>query len=261
MTGTIIHPTAEVSSLATIGEGTRIWHQAQVRERAKIGRSCIIGKGVYIDSDVVVGDRVKIQNGASIYHGATIEDGVFVGPHACLTNDKLPRAITPDGELKGDADWQVGKILVQYGASIGAGAIVLPGVTVGRFAMVGAGAVVTRNVPPHALVVGNPAKPAGFVCACGHRLERLVPPTSPTPPDARGAVARARGGVPEARDAVAAAKDTPQATARVSPQATAKVSPQATVTEAGECLSCPSCGHEYTFADGRVHNLATGETS
>ena len=242
MKGAIIHPTAEVSSLATIGEGTRIWHQAQVRERAKIGRSCIIGKGVYIDSDVVVGDRVKIQNGASIYHGATIEDGVFVGPHACLTNDKLPRAITPDGELKGDADWQVGKILVQYGASIGAGAIILPGVTVGRFAMVGAGAVVTRNVPPHALVVGNPAKLAGFVCACGHHLERSVPPTSPR---ARGGVPETRGGVPEARDAVAAVKDTPHAMR----------------TEAGECFNCPSCGREYTFADRRVHNLATGETS
>jgi UDP-2-acetamido-3-amino-2,3-dideoxy-glucuronate N-acetyltransferase len=218
MTGAIIHSTAEVSPLATVGEGTKIWHQAQVRERAKIGRFCIIGKGVYVDSDVVVGDRVKIQNGVSIYHGVTIEDGVFVGPHACLTNDKLPRAITPDGELKCDADWQVGTILVQYGASIGAGAIILPGVTVGRFAMVGAGAVVTRDVAAHALVVGNPARLVGFVCACGHRLRRT------------------------------AAKHTPQATARVSPQAMARVSPQATDTEAGECFTCPSCGREYTLA-------------
>ena len=170
-----IHPTAEVSPLATIGEGTRIWHQVQVRERARIGQSCIIGKGVYIDFDVVIGDRVKIQNGASVYHGVTIEDGVFIGPHACLTNDKLPRAITPDGELKRDADWEVGKILVRYGASIGAGAIILPGVTVGRFALVGAGAVVTRDVAAQALVVGNPARPVGFVCMCGHRLK-------PTPP-------------------------------------------------------------------------------
>ncbi len=171
-----IHPTAEVSPLAVIGEGTRIWHQAQVRERARIGRSCIIGKGAYIDFDVTIGDRVKIQNRVSIYHGATIEDGVFIGPHACLTNDKLPRAITPEGDLKSDADWEVGKTLVQYGASIGAGAIILPGVTVGRFALVGAGAVVTRDVAAQALVVGNPARQVGFVCMCGQRLHETDAP-------------------------------------------------------------------------------------
>ncbi|MBC7232540.1 MAG: N-acetyltransferase [Chloroflexi bacterium] len=165
-----IHPTAEVSPQAEIGAGTKIWHQAQIREGARIGQSCIIGKGVYIDFNVVIGDRVKIQNGASIYHGVTIEDGVFIGPHACLTNDKLPRAITLEGQLKRDADWEVGKILIQYGASIGAGAIILPGVTVGRFAMVGAGAVVTKDVIAHGLVIGNPARLVGFVCQCGHRL-------------------------------------------------------------------------------------------
>jgi len=167
-----IHPTAEVSPQASIGDGTRIWHQVQIRERARIGEQCIIGKGVYIDFDVVIGSQVKIQNGASIYHGATIEDGVFVGPHVCFTNDRLPRAITPDGQLKGDSDWEVGHTLVKRGASIGAGAILLPGVTVGTFAMVGAGAVVTRDVPAHGLVVGNPAKLVAFVCACSHRLDR-----------------------------------------------------------------------------------------
>jgi acetyltransferase-like isoleucine patch superfamily enzyme len=165
-----IHPTAEVSPQASIGEGTRIWHQAQVRERVRIGQSCIIGKGVYIDFDVVIGNLVKIQNGAYVYHGAAIEDGVFIGPQACLTNDKLPRAITPDGKLKLDADWEVGKTLIQYGASIGAGAIILPGVTVGRFALVGAGAVVTKDVVAHGLVVGNPARLVGFVCDCGRKL-------------------------------------------------------------------------------------------
>lgn len=165
-----IHSTAEVSPLAMIGAGTRIWHQAQVRERARIGALCIIGKGVYIDFDVVIGNQVKIQNGACIYHGATIEDGVFIGPHACLTNDRLPRAITPDGQLKRETDWQAGKTLVQYGASIGAGAILLPGITVGRFALIGAGAVVTHDVPNHGLVIGNPARLIGFVCACGERL-------------------------------------------------------------------------------------------
>jgi UDP-2-acetamido-3-amino-2,3-dideoxy-glucuronate N-acetyltransferase len=136
-----------------------------------IGESCIIGKGVYIDFDVVIGSWVKVQNGASIYHGATIEDGVFIGPHACLTNDKHPRAITPEGLLKGGADWEVSRTVVLYGASIGAGAIILPGITIGRFALVGAGAVVTRDVSAHGLVVGNPARLIGRVCACGHRLE------------------------------------------------------------------------------------------
>ena len=166
----VIHSTADVSDQATIGEGTRIWHQAQVRERARIGSACIIGKGVYVDFDVVIGDRVKVQNGAFIYHGATIEDGVFIGPGAILTNDRTPRAITPDGQLKSDADWTVGRTRIQHGASVGAGAIILPGVTVGRFAMVGAGAVVTHDVVDFGLVVGNPARQVGYVCACGNRL-------------------------------------------------------------------------------------------
>jgi len=166
----MIDPTAEVSPQAEVGAGTKIWHQAQVRERARIGRDCIISKGVYIDFDVVIGNRVKIQNRASIYHGVTLEDGVFIGPHACLINDKIPRAITPSGELKADADWEVGRIVVRYGASVGAGAVVLPDVTIGRFAMVGAGAVVARDVPDHGLVVGSPARLKGFVCRCGRKL-------------------------------------------------------------------------------------------
>ena len=178
-TSFFVHPTAEVSPQARVGTGTKIWHQAQIRERAQIGEACIIGKGVYIDFDVVVGSRVKIQNGASIYHGATIEDGVFIGPHACLTNDKLPRAITPQGLQKSDADWEVSKTVIQYGASIGAGAIILPGITVGRFALVGAGAVVTKDVIAHGLVVGNPARLVGRVCMCGRRLVEAVGETQP----------------------------------------------------------------------------------
>ena len=165
-----IHPTAEVSAQAEVGAGTSIWHQAQVRKGVRIGQQCIIGKGAYIDFDVQLGSRVKIQNYALVYHGAIVEDGVFIGPRACLTNDKLPRAITPSGALKGTDDWEVGRIVVGYGASIGAGAIVLPGVTIGRFAMVGAGAVVTRDVPDHGLVVGLPARHVGYVCRCGRRL-------------------------------------------------------------------------------------------
>jgi acetyltransferase-like isoleucine patch superfamily enzyme len=166
-----IHPTADVSPRATIGPGVKIWHYAQVREGVVIGRNCIIGKDAYIDFDVVIGDNVKIQNGALVYHGVTVEDGVFIGPQACLTNDRVPRAITPDGRLKATDDWVVGSILIRYGASIGAGAIVLPDVTIGRFAMVAAGAVVTQPVPDHGLVVGVPARLIGYVCGCGRRLE------------------------------------------------------------------------------------------
>jgi acetyltransferase-like isoleucine patch superfamily enzyme len=165
-----IHETAEVSDQARVGEGTKVWHQAQIRENAKVGANCIIGKGVYIDFDVIIGDNVKIQNGASVYHGVTLEDGVFIGPGACLTNDKYPRAITPSGKLKQDEAWRVDPITVKYGASVGARAVILPGVVVGKFGMIGAGAVVTKDVPDHGLVQGNPARLVGFVCKCGRRL-------------------------------------------------------------------------------------------
>jgi len=165
-----VHPTADVSPEAQIGQGTKIWHQAQIREGARIGEQCIIGKGAYIDLNVVIGNRCKVQNGVFVYHGAVVEDGVFLGPQVCLANDKAPRAITPEGSLKGDADWEVGCTVIGYGASIGAGAIILPGVTVGEFAMVGAGAVVTKDIVAHGLVVGNPARLVGYACVCGHRL-------------------------------------------------------------------------------------------
>lgn len=165
-----IHPTAEVSAKARIGPHTRIWHQAQVRERAQLGANCIVGKGAYVDFDVSIGDNVKIQNGVYVYHGVTLEDGVFLGPGVILTNDKLPRAINPDGSLKSDADWEVSPILIKRGAAIGAGAVILPGVTVGTFALVGAGAVVTRDVPDQGLVYGNPARLSGYVCPCGRSL-------------------------------------------------------------------------------------------
>jgi acetyltransferase-like isoleucine patch superfamily enzyme len=168
-----IHPSAEVSPKATIGAGTRIWHQAQVRDGAVLGRNCILGKGAYVDIGVRIGDNVKIQNYASVYHGTTLENGVFAGPHVVLTNDKLPRAINPDGSLKSDEDWDVGLILVKEGASLGAGAIVVAGVTIGRFAMVGSGAVVTRDVPDYGLVYGNPARLHGYACPCGHKLARV----------------------------------------------------------------------------------------
>jgi acetyltransferase-like isoleucine patch superfamily enzyme len=168
-----VHPTAEVSPEAHIGAGTRIWRQVHVREHAQIGESCVIGKGVYIGAGVHIGSNVKIQNRVSVFEGVTLEDGVFVGPHVCFTNDLLPRAITPDGKLKSADDWEVTPTLVKYGASIGAGAIIICGITIGEFALVGAGSVVTRDVPPHALVFGNPAHHRGYVCRCARRFSRV----------------------------------------------------------------------------------------
>lgn len=153
-----VHPTAEINSKANIGEGTKIWNYSQIRENAKLGKNCILGKNVYIDFEVTIGNNVKIQNNSSIYHGSTIEDGVFIGPHVVLTNDKYPRAINEDGTLKTDADWIVGRTIIKKGASIGAGSIILPGITIEENAMVGAGSVVTRDVKRGTIVFGNPAK-------------------------------------------------------------------------------------------------------
>lgn len=169
--GVKIHSTADVSPEAAIGERTAIWNEAQVRAGARVGSDCVIGKGVFIDLEVIVGDRVKLENRASIFRGARLADGVFIGPHSCLLNDKRPRAITPDGRLKSDADWTVSGATVDYGAAIGGGCTVLPGVRIGRFALVGAGSVVTRDVVPHGLVVGNPARLVGFVCECAAKLD------------------------------------------------------------------------------------------
>ncbi len=160
-----IHPTAEVSPNAQISTGTHIWSQVQVREHAHIGEECNIGKGVYIGVHVRVGSRVKIQNYALVYEGVTLEDGVFVGPRVCFTNDLLPRAITPDGKLKDATDWEVTPTLVKYGASIGAGSVILCGVTIGEFALVGAGSMVTRDVPPHATWIRLSLRPSPRGCA------------------------------------------------------------------------------------------------
>ena len=161
----MIHSTAIVEEGAQLGEGTRIWHFAHVRKGAKIGRNGNIGKDVYIDTNVIIGDNCKIQNFASLYHGLTMGNDVFVGPHVCFTNDLYPRvSLWNDDRLI--------KTIVKDGASIGANSTIVAGITIGVSAMVGAGSVVTKDVPDHALVFGNPARIHGFVCNCGNKLEK-----------------------------------------------------------------------------------------
>lgn len=162
-TDVFIHPTANVSDSATIGEKTKIWINTQVREGARIGTNCIISKDTYIDSEVTIGNNCKIQNGVSVYHGVTIEDDVFVGPYAVFTNDRIPRAF--------NADWQVTPTLVKTGASIGANATIVCGVTLGEYCMVAAGSVVTKDVEPYSLVVGNPARHRGYVDKMGNKVK------------------------------------------------------------------------------------------
>ena len=155
-----VHPTAEVSDRARIGEGASIWHQAQVRENAGIGPGCIIGKGVYIGADVQVGANCKVQNYSCVYEGTTLEDGVFVGPEVVFTNDRFPRAINPDGSLKSASDWECVGATVQYGAAVGSRSVVLPGVRIGRWALVGAASYLLPTVAAMALAgaaLGTPA--------------------------------------------------------------------------------------------------------
>lgn len=155
------HPAALVES-DQIGAGTRIWAFAHVLSGAVIGRDCNIGDHCYIEGGVVLGDAVVVKNGVSIWDGVTLEDRVFAGPNVAFTNDRVPRAKTPRPE------WD--RTLVRAGASLGANATILPGITIGRHALIGAGAVVTRDVPDYALMLGNPARLAGHVCRCGERL-------------------------------------------------------------------------------------------
>lgn len=167
----MIAPNADVDERARVAETARVWHLAQVREDAVVGENCIIGRGAYIDSGVVLGDNCKIQNNALVYAPAVLEDGVFVGPAAVFTNDGFPRAINPDGSLKSADDWESVGVTVRHGAAIGARAVVLGGVDVGEWALVAAGSVVTKNVPPHALMVGMPARRVGWVGTDGLRME------------------------------------------------------------------------------------------
>jgi len=167
---TVINETADVDSTAEIGVGCRIWHLAQIREQAVLGQGCVIGRGAYIGSGVQLGDHVKVQNYALVYEPAVIGDGVFIGPGVVLTNDRNPRATSPSGDPKSTFDWVAEGVRISNGASIGAQSVILAGTVIGAWAMVGAGSVVLRDIPDHALVVGNPAQQIGWVSRSGHRL-------------------------------------------------------------------------------------------
>ena len=158
-----IHETAHVSKSAKIGNGTKIWINVQIREETIIGADCILGKDVYVAEFVSIGNRCKIQNGVSVFTGVKIEDDVFVGPDATFTNDLVPRAFKND--------WVIGQTLVKQGASIGANATIVCGVTIGEYAMVAAGSVVTKNVAPYSLVMGNPARHYRFIDKMGNKVD------------------------------------------------------------------------------------------
>jgi UDP-2-acetamido-3-amino-2,3-dideoxy-glucuronate N-acetyltransferase len=168
---TYIDPTAIIEEGAVVGQGTSVWNWTKIRHGAQIGENCIVGQGVHIDFDVSIGTGCKIQNGAQIYHGANIKDHVFIGPNVTFTNDLYPRA---DNKF-----WDLLPTTVEEHASIGAAATILCGITIGRYAMVAAGATVTHDVPPHALVLGQPAEIVDYVDAQGTPLNHDV--TGPLP--------------------------------------------------------------------------------
>jgi len=159
-----VHPTAVVDKKATIGDGTKVWHFVHVRENAEIGKKCVLGHSVYVGEEVKIGNGVKLENRATVYRGVKIEDKAFVGPHVTFTNDPYPRSFS--------TEWKIVPTLVKEGASIGAGAVVICGITIGEYAMIGAGSVVTKDIPSHAIAYGNPAEIRGFACRCGRELEK-----------------------------------------------------------------------------------------
>ncbi|WP_037601968.1 acyltransferase [Streptacidiphilus rugosus] len=165
-----IQPTAQVDETAELGDGTSVWELAQIREKARLGTGCVIGRGAYVGTGVQIGDNVKLQNYALVYEPAELGDGVFVGPAVVLTNDHYPRSVDPDGKLKRGGDWEAVGVKVREGASLGARSVCVAPVVVGRWALVAAGAVVTKDVPDFALVAGVPAKRIGWVGRAGVKL-------------------------------------------------------------------------------------------
>lgn len=168
--GSQIQPTADVDDSAILGSGTRVWHLAQIREHARLGHNCIVGRGAYVGPGVIIGDNVKLQNYALVYEPARLEDGVFIGPAAVLTNDVFPRAVDVAGRLKRTEDWDARGVIVREGASLGARAVVVAGCQIGRWALVAAGAVITRDVPDFGLLAGVPGRRIGWVGRAGVRL-------------------------------------------------------------------------------------------
>jgi UDP-2-acetamido-3-amino-2,3-dideoxy-glucuronate N-acetyltransferase len=168
---TRVLPSADVDDRAQIGDGSSVWHLAQVREGAVLGRNCIVGRGAYIDTGVTLGDNCKVQNYALVYAPARLGHGVFIGPAVVLTNDVYPRAVSADGGIKSGDDWEAAGVTIGDGAAVGARSVVVAGVSIGAWALVGAGAVVTKDVPDHALVVGVPARRVGWVGYAGVPLE------------------------------------------------------------------------------------------
>ena len=163
VTNVYVDPTAIIDNGVSLGSGTKVWHFVHVMKDAKIGKDCVLADYVSVGKGVKIGNRVKLENRATVYEGVTIEDKVFVGPNVTFTNDLLPRSF--------NTDWKIQLTLVKEGASIGAGTVIVCGITIGEYSLVGAGSVVTENIPPHALAYGNPARIRGFVCRCGRKLE------------------------------------------------------------------------------------------
>ena len=172
-----IKDTAQVADTARLGDGTTVWELAQIREDATLGESCVIGRGAYVGSGVRIGDRCKLQNYALVYEPATLGDGVFIGPAAVLTNDEFPRSVDPEGNLKRGSDWEAVGVTIEDGASIGARAVCVAPVRIGAWALVAAGAVVTKDVPAHALVAGVPARRIRWVGRAGVPLDETAPGT------------------------------------------------------------------------------------
>jgi acetyltransferase-like isoleucine patch superfamily enzyme len=170
-----IHASADVAESAVIPDSTRIWHYAQVREDAKLGENCIVGRGAYIGTGVVMGDNCKVQNHALVYEPAKLAAGVFIGPAVVLTNDHFPRAVNPDGSPKSAHDWEPVGVDIREGASIGASATCVAPVVIGRWALVGSGSVVIKDVPDFAIVVGSPARRVGWAGRAGQPLTETEP--------------------------------------------------------------------------------------
>lgn len=195
---TYIADSADVSDQAELGEGTKVWHLAQVRENAKLGANCIVGRGAYIGTGVSMGENSKVQNYALVYEPASLGKGVFIGPAVVLTNDTYPRSVSPDGTLKSSHDWIPVGVTIEDGASIGARAVCVAPVTIGAWATVAAGAVVTKDVPAYGLMVGVPARRIGWVGKAGHPLKNegehwVCPETGEKYVEAQGILAPVEG--------------------------------------------------------------------